>query len=120
MFLLDRSGWSRERYEGCQSRLHGPGRSASGKRADKGHDVADVVVAELRAPGGHGGVLADGCASLLDDGEEIIVGKLVHELLDGEIADVRPKGLGLAATVLAMTARAVAEEDLAPFRCVAC
>src|SRR5262245_21298416 len=34
-------------------------RSALGQRAHEGHDVADVVVAELRAPGGHGGVLAD-------------------------------------------------------------
>src|SRR2546430_4991798 len=119
MLLLDGSGWDRERYEGRQSRLHRPARSASGKGADKSYDVPDFVVAKLRVPGGHGGVLADGSTSLLDDGEEILVGDLVHELLDCEVADVRPEGLRLAATVLTVTTRAVAEEDVPTLRGVA-
>src|SRR5207249_10844421 len=91
----------------------------SAKGADKSDDVPDFVVAKLRVPGGHGGVLADGGTSLLDDGEEILVGDLVHELLDCEVPDVGPEGLRLAATVLAVTTRAVAEEDVPPLRGVA-
>src|SRR6266545_2990834 len=89
-----------------------PARSALGERPDERDDVPDLLVAELALPPRHRGVLADCSASVLDRGEQVVVGQLVHQLLDGQVRDVRAEGLGLAAAILAMTARAVSQEQL--------
>src|SRR5207245_10966600 len=47
-----------------------------------------------------------------DDREQVVVGNLVHQLLDGEVADARPEGLGLPPAVFAVTPGAVPEEEL--------
>src|SRR5205809_7832990 len=57
------------------------GRSSARERANKGNDVADLIVAEPRTPGRHGRLLADGGAALLERREPLLVRELLHPLL---------------------------------------
>src|SRR5436309_669633 len=93
--------------------------SAARERPDERDNVPDLLVIELALPRRHRGVLADGGASVLDRAEQVVVGHLVHQPLHGQVRDVRPEGLGLAAAILAMTARAVSQEQLLAVRHVA-
>src|SRR6266536_2048241 len=93
--------------------------SAARERPDERDDVPDLLVVELAVPRRHRGVLADGSASVLDRAEQVVVGHLVHQPLHGQVRDVRAEGLGLAAAILAMTARAVSQEQLLAVRHVA-
>src|SRR3989454_6447684 len=105
---LRASGRENDPARGAWSRLTSP----PGKGAHEPDQIPDLVVGQLALPRRHRGILADRCASVFDRAEQVVVADLVHQLLDREIGDVGPEGLGLAAAVLSVTAGAIAHIEL--------
>src|SRR5262245_33504962 len=87
--------------------------SRSGRGRQRPHvrdQRTDLIVGQMIAEGGHAW-LADGGAAVLDQGEEVVVGKGSHRSRISEIArpDEENGGAPRSAAIRAMTGRAVTE-----------